>query len=324
MPDTIMADAMADVPVLSHDDYTVAWICPIEVEQIPAILMLDTEHDQLPQSPNDHNVYALGSINGHNVVIASLPTAGNCSAATVITQMRNTFPNIRFGLLVGIGGGVPTSTDQGPLRLGHVVVSEPSGTKSGVVQYDHGKLDGEFHRTGVLAPPPTVLLNSAQAMNTRRRIAREDPLIKHLKKVDTSQYMLPEYKYPGVDKDPLYNRPVQGPQNPRFEAMDDNGCPKWIVVHRGIIATGEKVLKQAEARDIYYESIGAICFEMEAAGTLNDFPCLVIRGVSDYADESKNDDWRPYAAAAAAAYARELFFNMPVDGVKQCTVPVKG
>lgn len=112
---------------LSHDDYTVAWICPLEVEQVAALEMLDEEHQRLPQPEADHNVYNLGSIFNHNVVIAGLPTTGNCSAATVVAQMRNTYPQLRFGLLVGIGGGVPTYTDAGPIRLGHVVVSQPVG-----------------------------------------------------------------------------------------------------------------------------------------------------------------------------------------------------
>jgi nucleoside phosphorylase len=55
------------------------------------------------------------------------------------------------------------------------------------------------------------------------------------------------------------------------------------------------------------------CFETEAAGAMNDFPCLVIRGVSDYCDAHKNNIWHGYAAAVAAAYARELFFHMPIN-----------
>ncbi len=39
---------------------------------------------------------------------------------------------------------------------------------------------------------------------------------------------------------------------------------------------------------------------------MNNFPCLVIRGICDYADAHKNDRWQPYAAATAAAYAKEL------------------
>ena len=62
---------------LTHGDYTVGWICPLEVEQIAALVMLDEEHERLPQASSDHNVYNLGSIAGHNVVIAGLHQPGN-------------------------------------------------------------------------------------------------------------------------------------------------------------------------------------------------------------------------------------------------------
>lgn len=45
---------------------------------------------------------------------------------------------------------------------------------------------------------------------------------------------------------------------------------------------------------------------------MNSYPCIVIRGICDYADSHKNDDWQPYAAAAAAAYAKELLAIIPV------------
>jgi nucleoside phosphorylase len=45
---------------------------------------------------------------------------------------------------------------------------------------------------------------------------------------------------------------------------------------------------------------------MEAAGLMDNFPCLVIRGICDYADSHKNKQWQGYAAATAAAYAKEL------------------
>lgn len=147
---------------LSRDSYRVGWICPLEVEQIAAMEMLDEEHQPLPQPSGDTNVYNLGSINNHHVVIAGLPRAGNCSAATVVTQMRMTFPNLKYALLIGIGGGVPTKTDWGMIRLGHVVVSEPTGVHSGAIQYDHGKAKaGHFERKGFLEAPPTALLNAA-------------------------------------------------------------------------------------------------------------------------------------------------------------------
>ena len=49
------------------------------------------------------------------------------------------FPNLRFGMLVGIGGGVPVKTDNGMIRLGDIVVSKPESGHSGAIQYDHGR-----------------------------------------------------------------------------------------------------------------------------------------------------------------------------------------
>lgn len=59
---------------------------------------------------------------------------------------------------------------------------------------------------------------------------------------------------------------------------------------------------------------------MEAAGLMNDFPCLIIRGISDYADGHKNDDWQPYAAAMASAYAKELLLNLNPHEVDKTSV----
>ncbi|THY01897.1 hypothetical protein D6D03_05467 [Aureobasidium pullulans] len=332
---------MAERKKLKREDYTVAWICPLEVEQIAALEMLDEEHHRLPQPENDHNVYNLGSINGHNVVVAGLHTTGNCSAATVVAQMRGTFPQLRFGLLVGIGGGVPASTDAGPIRLGHIVVSKPVGQHSGAVQYDHGKAEaGTFIRTGFLAPPPNVLLNAARESEVRRRRLSEDPLVAHFRRIDTSKRGLRNYNRPSSDQDHLYepsyvhvdreksckkcgceagervDRSTDDSDDENIYEEDDN----WLTVHRGTIASGELVMRNGRQRDTLAQSDKILCFEMEAAGALNDFPCLVVRGISDYSDSHKNDKWHGYAAAVAAAYARELFYHMPVDEVKQCRI----
>jgi hypothetical protein len=73
-------------------------------------VMLDKFHSKLPQARHDHNTYVLGEIAGHNVVIACLPSAvyGTTSAAVMAEQMLSTFHSIRFGPMVGIGGGIPS------------------------------------------------------------------------------------------------------------------------------------------------------------------------------------------------------------------------
>ena len=66
------------------------------------------------------------------------------------------------------------------------------------------------------------------------------------------------------------------------------------------------VMKDGPTRDKIARQAGILCFEMEAAGFVYSFPCLAIRGICDYADSHKNNHWQRYAAAVAAAYAREL------------------
>ncbi|KAF3133468.1 hypothetical protein TWF569_010445 [Orbilia oligospora] len=94
----------------SHYDYTVGWVCALSKEQTAAFAMLDKQHPDLPIPSTDNNNYILGEICGHNVVIACLPSGqiGNNPAVAVATQMISTFQSIRFGLMVGIGGGVPS------------------------------------------------------------------------------------------------------------------------------------------------------------------------------------------------------------------------
>jgi ankyrin repeat domain-containing protein 50 len=73
-------------------------------------------------------------------------------------------------------------------------------------------------------------------------------------------------------------------------------------------------MKDGVTRDrISAELGGILCFEMEAAGLMNTFPCLVIRGICDYADSHKNKRWQPYAAATAAACAKEILSIIPAD-----------
>src|SRR5271156_2344069 len=124
---------------LRDEDYTVGWVCALPIELAAAAEMLDEEHQDLPQHDNDTNLYTLGRIGEHNVVIACLPAGqiGTNSAAAVAVQMKSKFTSIRFGLMVGIGGGVPNA--ESDIRLGDVVVSQPHMGHGGVVQYDFGK-----------------------------------------------------------------------------------------------------------------------------------------------------------------------------------------
>jgi nucleoside phosphorylase len=95
--------------------------------------------------------------------------------------------------------------------------------------------------------------------------------------------------------------------------------PRNMRVHYGLIASGNQVIKDAAFRDEINTRLGGkvLCFEMEAAGLMNDFPCIIIRGICDYADSHKNKDWQEHGAAVAAAFTKELLSVVPTQEVEQ-------
>jgi hypothetical protein len=122
-----------------------------------------------------------------------------------------------------------------------------------------------------------------------------------------------KYGFPGRKNDTLWCSRCGGDGS-------SNSC-KWCVdgkverparegdspsIWYGVIASGNELLKNVAERDRLGEEFGALCVEMEAAGLMNDFPCILIRGICDYADSHKNDGWQKYAALVAAAYAKEF------------------
>ncbi|PVH92335.1 kinase-like protein [Periconia macrospinosa] len=311
---------------LPRNEYTVGWVCALPIEFAAAQEMLDEAHARLHHEPgdNDENMYALGSIGGHNVAIGCLPAGriGNNPASAVAMQMRATFKGIRFGLMVGIGGGVPST--EVDIRLGDVVVSQPDKTFGGVVQYDAGKATASgFERTGFLNAPPQVLL-SAVAKVRAHELRGKSKVSEYMSKLEH----IPRFQRSKTGPDVLFDAGYdhEGGQTcdrcrtDRHEARESRD--EEVVVHYGTIASGNQMMKSAGQRDKVSEDLGGVlCFEMEAAGLMNSFPCLAIRGICDYADSHKNKKWQPYAAGIAAAYAKEVLSVIPpADVAKTRTV----
>ncbi|CAG8982862.1 hypothetical protein HYALB_00014092, partial [Hymenoscyphus albidus] len=166
---------------------------------------LDEQHQSLP-TIRDQNSYTLGCIGEHNIVIAVMPQIGNNKAATVATQLLNDFPSIRFGLLVGIGGGIP-GDDEDDIRLGDIVVSKPTATFGGVVQFDRGKMNtnGEFERTGALSKPPPMLLANVQKLASNHRMYGSH-IPTHLSEMFKKfPKMAAEYASPDSEQDQLFD-----------------------------------------------------------------------------------------------------------------------
>jgi nucleoside phosphorylase len=303
----------------------VGWVCALPIELAAAMKMLDEEHQDLPRDDNDTNLYTLGRIGQHNIVIACLPAGqmGTNSAAAVAVKMNSKFNQIRFGLMVGIGGGVPSA--ESDIRLGDVVISQPHMQHGGVVQYDFGKTGPSgFTRTSFLSPPPATLLNALSKLRANHDIGRNN-ILRHL----SAFTLLPKFKYNNAGPDNLFEsayKHIEGPtcaQCSKDRLVErTQRASQEIVVHYGTIASGNQVIKDGRIRDKLSSDLGGvICFEMEAAGLMNNFPCLVIRGICDYADSHKNKRWQPYAAAAAAACGKEILSIIPpAEVIKARTV----
>jgi nucleoside phosphorylase len=317
-------------PLSKPQDYSVGWICALQTEYVVACEFLDEEHSTQPSSsPHDNNTYTFGRIGQHYVVIACLPKGkyGLTSATAVAKDMLRGFPSIRFGLMVGIGGGAPSVEHD--IRLGDVVVSSPMGRTGGVIHYEFGKTlqNQQFERTQALNAPPSILLTALSVIGARHE-RKGHQIAKSISEMITRNPRLRKrYQRPESQTDRLYKSSFIHPDHDRpcdkvcsaetaqlvlrNERTADEDDP---MVHYGLIASADRLMKDAQIRDTLARDEEVLCFEMEAAGVMDHFPCIVIRGICDYSDTHKNDIWQGYAAATAAAYAKELLDVIPAAG----------
>ncbi|KKP03521.1 hypothetical protein THAR02_04384 [Trichoderma harzianum] len=312
------------------NNYTIGWISAIEIEYTAAQEFLDEEHKG-PKwvHQSDENHYALGRIGKHNVVIVVLPRGDNgvAAAAMAAKDMMHSFPNVRVCLMVGIGGGAPSKRHD--IRLGDVVVSVPTfsekgGNQGGVVQYDYGRTIQEkcFQGARYLNRPPRALLTAVTGLSAKyKRYGNDiDTTIDYI--LQRNRRLQREYGRPDPDSDKLYSR-----DSARTLGADENLVSSLIerpersgrednpAIHYGLIASADGFMEDAQIRDVLAEELDVLCFEMEAAGLMNSFPCLVIRGICDYSDRHWFKEWRGYAAMTAAAYAKGLLEMVPASDV---------
>ncbi|KAK6525239.1 hypothetical protein TWF694_005385 [Orbilia ellipsospora] len=308
---------------LTHDAYTIGWVCVLVSELNASRAMLDEEDEQLEPCDNDDNSYLLGRIGNHNVVI-TFPGSGvygTNSATGIAKNLIRTFRNIRFGLMVGIGGGAPKKPHPHDtlmdIRLGDVVVSSPKGNHGGVLHYDMGKRknNGKFDIDSYLNKPPKILLKAIELLQSDQDFGQGEmnEYIADVAKKSSRLPALRKYKFPGRETDELFQSDYEHASGDDCDDCDKSRLEKRVerdfdepVIHYGLIASGNSVVRSAQLRNELRDALGVACFEMEAAGLMDDFPCIVIRGICDYSDDHKNKKWQPYAAVVAAAYAKDL------------------
>ncbi|KAJ6255898.1 hypothetical protein Dda_9357 [Drechslerella dactyloides] len=301
-----------------HGSYTIGWLSATQTEYVAARFFLDEKFEE-PEclSANDSNNYTLGRIKNHNVVVAVLPDGeyGISAATAVLKDMVHSFPNIRCCLMVGTGGGAPSQKHD--IRLGDVAVSAPRDGYGGVLQYDFGKTiqDQPFVQRGFLCPPPFFLRTAMTGLGTKYEGSGNE-FEETINNILRQNARLREtYRRPNPNTDKLYkSNVVHPPEDGRNCVAACGDEPSKLIarlereeyednpaVHYGLIASANRLMMDATIRDRLAAKHGVICFEMEAAGLMNIFPCLIIRGIYNYSDSHKNDEWRGVEAERRVA-----------------------
>ena len=293
----------------------------------------------------DDNCYDFGRIGLHSVVIVTLSGMGLVRASSASRSLKMSFGSIKLALLVGICGAVPYSKDGSEIVLGDVIIGEtiveldygrqyPGSFKRKDTLLDvHGRPNEEI--LGILQrwKVPVILetLRHGSMWHLRALLQRlgidypgvgQDILLQpesdysiHTHRESCIAYNQHVSELPQLESSLIVSRSCSDALCNRSQTIVRHRLEQAIrsdrkipdpLIHIGSIGTSNAVMKSAWHRDQYAESEGIIGFEMEGAGVWDKFNCLVIKGVCDYADSHKNKIWQPYAAATAAAVAKEV------------------
>ncbi|KIE02726.1 hypothetical protein MAJ_01028, partial [Metarhizium majus ARSEF 297] len=287
---------------LDPEDYTVGWICALRMEHFAACALLDEEHQGPEYVPGvADTAYTLGRVGEHNVVIIVTSEACSNPASVAAQHLSCSFPNIRFGLMVGMGGG--RQVQKHDVRLGDIVVGVARGDSHGVFHYDLGKTmqDGSLHVTSVVNQPPIFLRNTVDRLQFRYEIPGHQ-LQQTISSILKGNPGLQTFKRPRPSADRLYRAEVTHPPGGESCETSCGTDPVKLVrrnerdpfksypaVHYGVIASASQIARDAFIRDKLVAEKNVVCFETEATGLISHFPCLVIRSIYNYADSHNND-----------------------------------
>ncbi|KAM0297028.1 hypothetical protein ACHAPM_010217 [Fusarium culmorum] len=327
-------------PPIDRRSFRVAivWALPREADAVSLLFdhFWDRERGPYGRADGDTNHSITGRIGGHDVVLAVLPNMSTNSAAAATASLRSSYTGLHLVLLVGICGGVPRIANFDAC-LGDVVVSKA------IVQYDYGR-----RYPGRFAVKNTVEDSLGRANKDIRTLLAvfETEFMRKWLKDDASKYLkdLQEaamreqrqanYQYPGTNEDKLYSatyaQTSKGVQpfkalcteivcDPAYltgrerleEVVPGGGFRPEVFIGR--IGSGNTVMKSGADRDQIAAQHNLIAFEMEGAGAWDEVPCIVVKGICDYADSHKNKAWQDFAAATAAAVARAILGQYAAD-----------
>ncbi|KAJ5459491.1 hypothetical protein N7530_011435 [Penicillium desertorum] len=314
-----------------RQDFRVGWIAALQKEYLAARQVLDVHYEdyEVSRHASDVNHYTFGRIGKHYVVIANLPTGviGTHSASAVANGLTNTFPLIRFALMVGIAGGAPT--EKNDVRLGDVII----GTRMVPYSFIRQHHDRRENIGDIIVSSRDLLstTNAVQAKITEGTVELDNIITSRFNKTEA---IIEGFKRPDAGSDRLYQPDYIHAKScdcldahsnyPDTQVQrEERKLYEKIKVHYGPIGSADIVLRDANERDRLSEKFNLLGFEMESAGIcLDKLPILPVRGICDYADSHKSKQWQGYAAAVAAVYARCLLQSVSSGELFEANNPV--
>ncbi|KAF4451680.1 hypothetical protein F53441_5359 [Fusarium austroafricanum] len=344
------------LPPTDRSSFRIAIVCALPREADAVTLLFDQFWDETDdpfgRADGDTNSCIItGRIGKHNVVLAILPGMGTNNAAAATAHLRTSYVGLRLALLVGVCGGLPRIDDM-DAYLGDVVVS-----KSVVQYDYGRLFPGYFSvkdtikdSLGSANKDIRSLLAVFETEFMMRRLKMDTE--KHLKQLQENakkERRKAKYQYPGSEKDQLYppnywhihRNSCSTCSNGEFcESVSklsciEAGCKPSDLVRRersedipegsnfypeifmGRIGSSNTVMRSGKDRDDMASTHNLIAFEMEGAGAWDEIPCIIIKGICDYADSHKNKSWQDFAAATAASVAKAILGRYSVvDGTE--------
>ncbi|RDW87049.1 uncharacterized protein DSM5745_03691 [Aspergillus mulundensis] len=306
-----------------NEDYTVGWICNSKKSLLAAAAMQQGSWLLTQTCPTGKQEgFMMGEIGEHKVaatIVQCHNQALTGAPKNVVRELLETFPNIRVLLVVGIASGMPDyeSEPVQDIRLADVVVGAPSKHVDGDVRVYYEGFSG-FRLKRTLDNVPTALraaLDKLQVSN-EPSASRVSPLLKqdldchHMvtqhgcDRPDPSTDQLFRSSYQHADESKPCTSCNATQAIPRDRWKRDYDAP---AIHYGTIVSS--TFRMRNIRDKIKTTLGGICYDREAESFFCNYPMLVIRGIADYGDTHKNEEWEGYAAFTAAYYAKFLIYT---------------
>jgi len=296
------------------------------------------------------NVYTLGDLGSHRVVTTKLPmttSAGDARDAALIatgsttTRLLGTFQGVEHVFVVGVGGAVPHYTDfDRHVRLGDVVISDCTPPSAGDT-LGEGLIYQHCEKASVSAEgaikfetkswcPPEMGLQEI-ARNLVSKYKNNPSEASWLRHFDASLKLLKcegggessDWKRPSTDSDRLYMSVGGGDvievghPTPRLGREDPRSLGQPMI-HIGPVAAGRLVSGDPQLRQEFSSRYSVSAFnQADLAAVIESIygnrkdQYMLILGMTDYRDGTKEKDWQQYSVLMAAAVLKAIVEDMP-------------